>query len=300
MADLSINDYIETIFAADGDDAKLRAAIVTIDENIQVIIDLPFVTARSMGLPPRWMATKYTSSNNTTTCSIWSPDGLKFHSKKGAMDYIGLKSGDQSGKLTDEIYNAKSLRFPEGWTATKNGTGNKQSWIIINPEGKSFSSLKTAKNSLISPADASHHPTIAAADASTKTTDVTSLTQRLEIVETKLSQMETTISQLVSMLSGLGCEFEMTKSEDAKPSAEKPVSKSTKAKRATKQHEAKKATMPIASFLHLQAARVSHDGPSFSSAVAVTAKKGKGKKRTLLDSDDEYELSCELSSSPDF
>ena len=82
MADLSINDYIETIFAADGDDAKLRAAIVTIDENIQVIIDLPFVTARSMGLPPRWMATKYTSSNNTTTCSIWSPDELKFHSKK--------------------------------------------------------------------------------------------------------------------------------------------------------------------------------------------------------------------------
>jgi hypothetical protein len=297
MDDLSISDYIETIFAADGDDAKLCATILTIDENIQVIIDEPFVTARTIGLPTGWTAAKYLT-NKSAYWSIWSPDGLKFHSKKGAMDYIGLESGDQSGKLTDEIYNAKSVKLPEGWKATKKGIGKKQSWICVNPEGKSFSSLKAAKNSLIRPVEASH-PTMAAADASKKITDVTSLTQRLEIAETKLSQMETTISQLVTMLSGLGWEFEMTKSEDAKPSAAKPASKSTKAKRATK-HETKKATMPIASFLHLQAARVSFDGPSFSSAVAVTAKKGKGKKRTLLDSDDEYELSCELSSSPDF
>ena len=36
----------------------------------------------------------------STKWSIWSPEGIKFHSQKGAMDYIGLKSGDQSGKLT--------------------------------------------------------------------------------------------------------------------------------------------------------------------------------------------------------
>ena len=288
MDDLSINDYIETIFAADGDDAKLRAAMVTIKTNIQVIIDEPFVTARSIGLPPRWEAIKYLKR-----WSIWSPDGLRFTSQKEAMDYIGFKSGDQTGKLTDEIYNAKTVRLPDGWTAKK-GTGKKPNWICINPEGKSFSSLQKAKNSLIAPADASH-PTMAAADAST----VTSLTQRLVIAETKLSQVETTISQLVTMLSGLGCEFEMTESEDAKPSAAKPAAKSTKAKRATK-HEANMVTKPIWSFMDQKpAARVSLDGPSFSSAVAVTAKKGKGKKRTLLDSDDD-ELSCELSSSPDF
>ena len=204
------------------------------------------------------------------------------------MDCIGLKSGDQSGKLTDEICN-KSLKLPDGWTATKNVTS--KNWICVNPEGKSFISLKTTKNSLISPADASH-PTMAAADASTKTTNVTSLAQRLEIAEA-------TISQMMTMLSGLGCKFEMTESEDAKPSAAKPVFKSTKEKKATK-HEAMKITRPIASIFDLQAARVSLDGPSFSSAVAVTAKKGKGNKRTVLDSDDEYKLSCELSSPPDF
>ena len=292
MDDLSINDYIETIFAADGDDAKLRAAFVSIKTNMQAIIDEPFVTARSIGLPIKWMAVKYLTGKSTNW-SIWSPDGLKFNSQKEAMDYIGFKSGDQSGKLTDEIYNAKTMKLPEGWTAKK-GTGKKPNWICINPEGKSFSSLQKAKNSLIAPADASH-PTMAAADAST----VTSLTQRLVIAETKLSQVETTISQLVTMLSGLGCEFEMTESEDAKPSAAKPAAKSTKAKRATK-HEANMVTKPIWSFMDQKpAARVSLDGHSFSSAIAVTAKKGKGKKRTLLDSDDD-ELSCEQSSSPDF
>jgi hypothetical protein len=49
------------------------------------------------------------------------------------------------------------------------------------------------------------------------------------------------------------------------------------------------------------AAKPSSSKPAaISSAVAVTAKKSKGIKRTLSDSDDEYELNCELSSSPDF
>ena len=52
----------------------------------------------------------------------------------------------------------------------------------------------------------------------------------------------------------------------------KPVAKSTKAKKAAK-----------------PAARVSLECSTISSAVAVTAKKGKGKKITLSDSDDEFE-----------
>ncbi len=49
------------------------------------------------------------------------------------------------------------------------------------------------------------------------------------------------------------------------------------------------ATRPIWSFLDQKpAARVSLDSPTITSAVVVTAKKGKGKKRTLSDSDDEY------------
>ena len=49
------------------------------------------------------------------------------------------------------------------------------------------------------------------------------------------------------------------------------------------------ATTPIWSFLDQKpAARVSLDSPTITSAVVVTAKKGKGKKRTLSDSDDEY------------
>jgi hypothetical protein len=105
------------------------------------------------------------------------------------------------------------------------------------------------------------------------------------------------------MLSELWRDIGTTESENAKPKAKasvaKPAAKSTKAKKATKL-AVKKATRPILSFFDQQDARVSLDGPSFSSAIAVTTKKGKGKKRTLLDSDDEYKLSCELSSSPDF
>jgi hypothetical protein len=197
--------------------------------------------------------------------------------------------------------NAIYHKLPPGWKAYKEGTTatkRSDSWVCVNPEGKRFSSLTAARGSLISPVDASH-PTMAEANVSTKTTDVTSLTQRLEIAETEISEMKTIISRMATMLSGLGCEFEMTESEDAKPSVAEPAAKSTKAKKATKP-EAKKVTRPIKSFWEPQAARVSLDGPSLSSAIAVTAKKGKGKKRSLLESDDEYELSSELSSSPYF
>ena len=89
-------------------------------------------------------------------------------------------------------------------------------------------------------------------------------------------------------------------SEDSKPAAKPSTSKLaaefTKAKKATKP-EANMVTKPIWSFMDQKpAARVSLDSPTITSAVAVTAKKGKGKKRTLSDSDDDYWLNCELSS----
>ena len=74
----------------------------------------------------------------------------------------------------------------------------------------------------------------------------------------------------------------------AKPSTSKLAAEFTKAKKATKP-EANMVTKPIWSFMDQKpAARVSLDSPTITSAVAVTAKKGKGKKRTLSDSDDEY------------
>ena len=191
---------------------------------------------------------------------IWSPDGLIFNSKNKAFAFIGLKKGDPS--LTDEMCNAIYHNLPPGWKAIKEGTGIKRSvrWICVNPEGKRFSSLKVARDSLISPADTSRSTMAASADMRAR--DVLRLKEILSDIE------DPTIRS-----SGLELLENIIASDDSKPAA-KPSNQKP-------------------------AARVSLDGPSFSSAVAVTAKKGKGKKRTLLDSDDD-ELSCELSSSPDF
>ena len=158
--------------------------------------------------------------------------------------------------------NAIYHNLPQGWKAIKEGTGVKRSvcWICINPDGKRFSSLKEARDSLISPADTSRSTMAASADMRAR--DVLRLKEILSDIE------DPTIRS-----SGLELLENIIASDDSKPAA-KPSNQKP-------------------------AARVSLDGPSFSSAVAVTAKKGKGKKRTLLDSDDD-ELSCELSSSPDF
>ena len=81
---------------------------------------------------------------------------------------LGLKSGDQSGKLMDKIGNVMSLKLLAGWKAFKEGIGidaiHCKPWICVNPSGKCFSSLKTAKDTLISPA-ATFPPAMAAADA---------------------------------------------------------------------------------------------------------------------------------------
>jgi hypothetical protein len=256
MHEFCVKEFIDAVIAADGDDAKLRAAEVIFHVKCQENIEEPFTTAKSMGFPAEWTVT--TTQNRRKL--FWSPDGLIFYSFPSAYAFIGLKKGDPS--LTDEMCNAIYHNLPQGWKAIKEGTGVKRSvcWICINPDGKRFSSLKEARDSLISPADTSRSTMAASADMRAR--DVLRLKEILSDIE------DPTIR-----LSGLELLENIIASDDSKPAA-KPSNQKP-------------------------AARVSLDGPSFSSAVAVTAKKGKGKKRTLLDSDDD-ELSCELSSSPDF
>ena len=152
--------------------------------------------------------------------------------------FIGLKKGDPS--LTDEMCNAIYHNLPQGWKAIKEGTGIKRSvrWICVNPEGKRFSSLKVARDSLILPADTSRSTMAASADMRAR--DVLRLKEILSDIE------DPTIRELLENIIA---------SDDSKPAAKPSMSK------------------PAA----------------ISSAVAVTAKKGKGNKRMLSDSDDEFD-----------
>ena len=74
MQDLSINNYIETIIAADGDEAKIRATMVT----------PPFVVAKSIRLPTGWQTVR----SEGMGWRVWSPDGHSFESKSSAMTFI--------------------------------------------------------------------------------------------------------------------------------------------------------------------------------------------------------------------
>ena len=213
---------------------KLRAAEEIFHVKCQENIDEPFATAKSMGLPARWTA--YTPQGGRQL--IWSPEGHQFKSMIAANKFIGLKKGDPS--LTDEMCNAIYHNLPQGWKAIKEGTGVKRSvcWICINPDGKRFSSLKEARDSLISPADASRSTMAASADMRAR--DVLRLKEILSDIE------DPTIRELLENIIA---------SDDSKPAAKPSMSK------------------PAA----------------ISSAVAVTAKKGKGNKRMLSDSDDEFD-----------
>jgi hypothetical protein len=181
---------------------------------------------------------------------ICGPDGYIFRSVNKAKAFVEMQSGNQSGKLTDEEAQAFSLNLPSGWRAFKKMIGTKITWTCINPEGIQFSSLKSALDSLKPPADA--YP--ATVDAAPIETNDTSLAQRLEMAVNLLSQTMAMQSQAMAMLNGLT--RELADGEDAKPAA----------KMATNQQA----------------------GPSSTSAVAVTAKKPQGRKRTLSDSDDDY------------
>ena len=112
------------------------------------------------------------------------------------------------------------------------------SCVCVIPEGKRFSSLKVARDSFISPVDASQSTMAASAD--THARDVMKPKEILGDIEdpTIKSSLENIIAREDSKLA-------------AKPSSSKPA--------------------------------------AISSAVAVTAKKGKGKKRMLSDSDDEFD-----------
>jgi hypothetical protein len=238
MHEFCIKECIDAFIAADGDDAKLRAAEVIFHVKCQENIEEPFAIAKSMGLPARWTA--YTPKGGRQL--IWSPDGHQFKSMTAANKFIGLKKGDPS--LTDEMCNAIYHNLPQGWKAIKEGTGVKRSvfWICINPDGKRFSSLKEARDSLISPADASRSTMAASADMRAR--DVLRLKEILSDIE------DPTIRS-----SGLELLENIIASGDSKPAAKPSMSK------------------PAA----------------ISSAVAVTAKKGKGKKRMLSDSDNEFD-----------
>ena len=50
-----IKECIDAAIAADGDDAKLRAAEVIFHVKCQENIDEPFAIAKSMGFPTGWM-----------------------------------------------------------------------------------------------------------------------------------------------------------------------------------------------------------------------------------------------------
>ena len=112
------------------------------------------------------------------------------------------------------------------------------SWVCVNPEGKRFSLLIAARDSLISPADASQ--STMAASANMRSRDVLRLKEILGDIEgpTIRSSLENIIA-----------------SDGSKP-----------------------AVMPSTS-----------KPAAISSAVAVTVKKGKGKKRMLSNSDDEFD-----------
>jgi hypothetical protein len=273
MHEFCVKEYIDAAIAADGDDAKLRAAEVIFHVKCQESIEEPFATAKSMGFPAEWTVT--TTQNRRKL--IWSPDGLLFSSPNKAYAFIGLKKGDPS--LTDEMCNAIYHNLPQDWKAIKEGTARGDRWICFNPDGKRFSSLKEARDSLIPPADASRSTMAASADMRAR--DVLRLKEILSDIE------DPTIRS-----SGLELLENIIASDDskpaAKPSTSKPAAKFTKAKKATKP-EANMVTKPIWSFMDQKpAARVSLDSPTITSAFAVTAKKGKGKKRTLSDSDDDY------------
>jgi hypothetical protein len=266
MHEFCISEFIDEAIAADGNRDILLAAVEVFNVKIQETIDEPFANAKSWGLPTGWSGKKYAASTTRGgSIFIWNQDGLRFSSKNKAFAFIGLKKRDPS--LTDEMCNAIYHKLPPGWKAHKavpTSICRSDTWVCVDPEGKRFSSLKAAKDSLISSADASQSTMAASADMRAR--DVLRLKEILSDIE------DPTIRELLENIIA---------SDDSKPAAKQ-------AKKATKP-EANMATKPIWSFLDQKpAARVSLDSPTITSAVAVTAKKGKGKKRTLSDSDDEY------------
>ena len=76
MHEFCIKECIDAAIAADGDDAKLRAAEVIFHVKCQENIEEPFATAKSMGFPAEWTVT--TTQNRRKL--FWSPDGLIFYS----------------------------------------------------------------------------------------------------------------------------------------------------------------------------------------------------------------------------
>jgi len=237
LHEFCINEFIDAVIAADGDDDILLAAEVIFDEKDQEMIDEPFAIAKSMGFPTGWMAKKRAATaTGGAKVDVWSRDGLRFNTKNEAFSFIGLKKRDPS--LTDEMCNLFTINFRQAGRLAKTGaTRRSVSWVCVNPEGK--------RDSLISPADASQ--STMAASANMRARDVLRLKEILGDIEdpTIRSSLENIIA-----------------SDGSKPAAMPSTSK------------------PAA----------------ISSAVAVTVKKGKGKKRMLSTESCLVLLICPLSS----
>jgi hypothetical protein len=226
---LPINDLIDRLVNANGNQKHIRAAVVEFDSNINEAIAKPFAAARKQGFPTGWRAIDRKNANWT----IISAEGQIFNSVKAGKAFLAvIKSND---KLTVENKNALALGLPADWTASKVREGIKKSpWICIDSKGVTFPDSKSALDSLKEPAAAS---SANAADAPFKMND-TSLAVHLKKVETLLSQAMVMMSEM------------RRERDDAKPAAKK-------------------------------------SDPSSTSAVAVTVKKDKGRKRSHSDSNDE-------------
>ena len=210
MHEFCISEFIDEAIAADGNRDILLAAVEVFNVKIQETIDEPFANAKSWGFPTGWTGKKYATGGSTF---VWSPDGLKFNTKNGAFAFIGLKKRDPS--LTDEMCNAIYHKLPPGWKAHKavpTSICRSDTWVCVDPEGKRFSSLKAAKDSLISPADASQ--STMAASANTRARDFMTLKEILGNIEDPAIRS-----------SGLEALKNIIASEDNKPAA-KPSTQS--------------------------------------------------------------------------
>ena len=129
MHEFCINEFIDAVIAADGDDDILLAAEVIFDEKYQEMIDEQFAIAKSMGFPTGWMANKRAATaTGGAKVDVWSRDGLRFNTKNEAFAFIGLKKRDPS--LTDEMCNAIYHKLPPGWKARKEDRCNKKECFL--------------------------------------------------------------------------------------------------------------------------------------------------------------------------
>ena len=83
-----INNCIDEIIAANGNDAEILTATKNLEKVIQNNIDEQFLLAKSLEFPSGWMAHRYADKNNAKKILIRNPYGQSFDSKVSAMQWI--------------------------------------------------------------------------------------------------------------------------------------------------------------------------------------------------------------------